>query len=181
MNPGVYIHEIATACALGADGDAVLRNLLSPEPPVVSGRMNLPDGRPVPVGQLPFEIGDSGTDSRCNLLADHLLKSLGPAIAQRMDSVGPRRTAVVIGTSTSGVREAGAAYALFLQELSGRRRRSSATRPRMWRDALARRGPFTESRRRARPEQRLSRVRQDCSRRGFAMWLLPAVLTRYVT
>jgi 3-oxoacyl-[acyl-carrier-protein] synthase-1 len=116
MNPGVYIHEIATACALGADGDAVLRNLLSPEPPVVSGRMNLPDGRPVPVGQLPFEIGDSGTDSRCNLLADHLLKSLGPAIAQRMDSVGPRRTAVVIGTSTSGVREAGAAYALFLQE-----------------------------------------------------------------
>lgn len=115
MIPNIYIHQIAVACALGADADAVQRNLLSPDPPAVGGRMSLPDGRTVPAGTLPFEIGGPDRDSRCNLLADHCLNSLGPAIAQHIESVGPRRIAVVIGTSTSGVREAGAAYELFLK------------------------------------------------------------------
>jgi 3-oxoacyl-[acyl-carrier-protein] synthase-1 len=111
----VYIHEFAVACALGADADSVQRNLLSPVPPTVRGRSDLVDGRSVPAGVLPFELADESSDSRCNLLADHLLAALAPAIAREKEAVGPRRMAAVVGTSTSGVREAGAAVASFLK------------------------------------------------------------------
>jgi 3-oxoacyl-[acyl-carrier-protein] synthase-1 len=115
MIPDIYIHEIALACALGADADAVQRNLLSSDPTVVGQRTSLLDGRSVPAGILQFEIGDPDTDSRCNRIADHCLKSLGPAIARWIDSVGAQRVAVVVGTSTSGVREAGVALEPFLK------------------------------------------------------------------
>lgn len=115
MTQAVYIHEFAIACALGADAEIVQRNLLSPTPPTVGGRMDLSNGRSVPVGALPFEIADSDADSRCNLIADHLLGSLSPAIAHQMELVGSQRVAVVVGTSTSGVRETGSAFESFLE------------------------------------------------------------------
>jgi 3-oxoacyl-[acyl-carrier-protein] synthase I len=115
MTQAVYVHEFAIACALGANADAVQRNLLSPAPPTVRGRMQLTDGRAVPAGVLPFELAGEFLDSRCNLLADHLLQSLGPAIERHMDLVGPQRVAVVVGTSTSGVREAGTAFESCLE------------------------------------------------------------------
>jgi 3-oxoacyl-[acyl-carrier-protein] synthase I len=115
MTQGVYIHEFAVACALGADAEAVQRNLMSPTPLTVRGRMQLVDGRSVPAGVLPIQFTDELADSRCNLIADHCLTSLGPAIAHRMELVGPRRVAVVVGTSTSGVREAGTAFESFLK------------------------------------------------------------------
>ena len=83
MTQGVYIHEFAVACALGADAEAVSRNLLSPMPPTVRGSMDLGDGRTAPAGILPFELTDESSDSRCNRLADHCLTSLGPAIGAR--------------------------------------------------------------------------------------------------
>jgi 3-oxoacyl-[acyl-carrier-protein] synthase-1 len=115
MTQAVYIHEYAVACALGADADIVQHNLLSPAPPTVCGRMELVDGRSVPAGALPFELADEPSGSRCNLLADHLIASIAPAIAREKASVAPRRIAVVIGTSTSGVRETGTAFASFLK------------------------------------------------------------------
>lgn len=115
MTQGVYIHEFAVACALGADAEAVSRNLLSPMPPTVRGSMDLGDGRTAPAGILPFELTDESSDSRCNRIADHCLKSLGPAIAREIASVGPKRIAVVVGTSTSGVREASAALESFVK------------------------------------------------------------------
>jgi 3-oxoacyl-[acyl-carrier-protein] synthase-1 len=77
--------------------------------------MELVDGRTVPAGVLPFEFADESSDSRCNLLADHLLASLAPAIVRETEAVGSRRIAVVVGTSTSGVRETGSAFASFLK------------------------------------------------------------------
>jgi 3-oxoacyl-[acyl-carrier-protein] synthase-1 len=114
MTQEVYIHEFAVACALGANAEVVQRNLLSPAPPTVSGRMELTDGRSVPVGALLFEIAGGSADSRCNLIADYLLRSLGPTITRQMDLVGSNRVAVVVGTSTSGVRETGSAFEAFL-------------------------------------------------------------------
>jgi 3-oxoacyl-[acyl-carrier-protein] synthase-1 len=115
MTQAVYVHEFAIACALGADAEAVQRNLFSPAPPTVRGRMELIDGRAVPAGVLPIELTEGSSESRCNRIADHCLKSLGPAIARRIDSVGAQRVAVVVGTSTSGVREAGVALESFLK------------------------------------------------------------------
>jgi len=109
MKRAVYIHEYAIACALGADADAVQRNLLSPAPRKISGQSRVPGGRMVPVGSIPFAL-DSDADSRCNRIADHLLDALNSALARRMDAVGPAEVAVIIGTSTSGVGEAGSAF-----------------------------------------------------------------------
>jgi 3-oxoacyl-[acyl-carrier-protein] synthase I len=115
MTQAIYIHEFAIACALGANGEDVERNLLSPAPPTVRGSVDLSDGRAVPAGVLPFELNDESSDSRCNRIADHCLKSLAPAIAREIETVGPKRIAVVVGTSTSGVREVGAALASFVE------------------------------------------------------------------
>jgi len=115
MTQAIYIHEFAIACALGANAEDVGRNLLSPTPRTVRGAVKLGDGRAVPAGVLPFELNDESSDSRCNRIADHCLKSLAPAIAREIETVGPKRIAVVVGTSTSGVREAGAALGSFVE------------------------------------------------------------------
>ena len=115
MTQAIYIHEFAIACALGANAEDVERSLLSPTPPTVRGAVKLGDGRAVPAGVLPFEINDESSDSRCNRIADHCLKALTPAIAREIETVGPKRIAVVVGTSTSGVREVGAALASFVE------------------------------------------------------------------
>jgi len=115
MTQAIYIHEFAIACALGANAEDVGRNLLSPTPPTVRGAVKLGDGRAVPAGVLPFELNDESSDSRCNRIADHCLKSLAPAIAREIETVGPKRIAVVVGTSTSGVREVGAALGSFVE------------------------------------------------------------------
>ncbi|HWY14485.1 MAG TPA: beta-ketoacyl-ACP synthase [Rhizomicrobium sp.] len=112
MKP-IYIHEFAIACPLGEDAETVRTNLLSSVPVTVSGRARLTDGRSVPAGVLPFEL--PGNESRCNLLAEHCLDALNGAVARHMQQTGPERFAVVIGTSTSGIREGGAAFEAFLQ------------------------------------------------------------------
>jgi 3-oxoacyl-[acyl-carrier-protein] synthase I len=115
VTQAIYIHEFAIACALGANAEDVERNLLSQAAPTVRGSVDLSDGRAVPAGVLPFELVDESSDSRCNRIADHCLKSLAPAIAREIESVGSKRIAVVVGTSTSGVREAGAALESFVE------------------------------------------------------------------
>ena len=115
MTRPIYIHEFAITCALGEDAQTVQRNLLSATPPVVSGQAILTDGRKAPVGLLPFELADDNSGSRCNRIADHCLKSLGPAIAHQMEDFGAARVAVIVGTSTSGVGEGTAAFAKYLE------------------------------------------------------------------
>ncbi len=109
MKRAVYIHEYSVACALGADTDVVRRNLLSPAPRKLSGQSRVPGGWTVPTGSMPFAL-ESDADSRCNRIADHLLTSLKPALVRHMERVASAKVAVVIGTSTSGVGEAGVAF-----------------------------------------------------------------------
>ncbi|HEY4124851.1 MAG TPA: beta-ketoacyl-ACP synthase [Rhizomicrobium sp.] len=108
MKRAVYIHEYSIACALGENVNAVRRNLLSPAPRAVAGEARVPGGRIVPAGAIAFALDGEGT--RSNRLADHCLSSLKPAIAQLIEAVGPKRVGVVVGTSTSGVREAGEVF-----------------------------------------------------------------------
>ncbi|HWE06035.1 MAG TPA: beta-ketoacyl-ACP synthase [Rhizomicrobium sp.] len=115
MKP-IYIQEFAIACPLGEDAQTVRTNLLSSAPTAIHDRADLTDGRSVPAGVLRFDL--SGRESRCNLLADRCLDALNGAVARQMEQTGPERFAVIIGTSTSGIREGGAAFEAFQQ--SGR-------------------------------------------------------------
>jgi 3-oxoacyl-[acyl-carrier-protein] synthase-1 len=107
MKPAVYIHEFAVLCALGEDARAARRNLLSPDPRPVAGISKLTDGRAVPVGAISFDAGSSSADTRCNQIADRCLASLELALVR---DVRAERVAVVVGTSTSGVREGSDAF-----------------------------------------------------------------------
>ena len=105
-----YIASHALACALGADKTQVATQLFSASPPTVSGRWTLADGREVPVGALPFSLGDGAltdqpTRSRTNRMLAHVLKDIGPAVAAAIERYGASRVGVVLGTSTSGVDE----------------------------------------------------------------------------
>lgn len=114
MSRPVYIHEFSVACALGDTVDTVRRNLLSETPKVVCGTAGLLDGRTVPVGSIEFELagGKSSADTFCNRLADHCLNEMGAAVDREKARVGADRIAVIVGTSTSGVREVGKAFSL---------------------------------------------------------------------
>ncbi|MDB5470449.1 MAG: Beta-ketoacyl synthase [Caulobacter sp.] len=110
MSRRAYVASHAVACALGADRAEVAANLFSAAPPTVAGRWTLADGRQVPVGALPFSLGegdlaDQPTRSRTNRLLAHALKDIGPAVAAAIDRYGASRVGVVLGTSTSGVDE----------------------------------------------------------------------------
>jgi 3-oxoacyl-[acyl-carrier-protein] synthase I len=106
MTRAAYIHEYAVLCPLGQTTATVRDTLLSRAPTQVSGCSTIIGGRSVPTGDLPDSLARSeAVDSRCNRIADHLLAELDPAIARHTDRVGAARVAVVVGTSTSGVRE----------------------------------------------------------------------------
>jgi 3-oxoacyl-[acyl-carrier-protein] synthase I len=110
MKPAIYIHEYAVICALGEDAQAVRRNLLSPGSRGVAGVSKLADGREVPVGAISLVAGREDVDTRCNRIADHCLASLEPALTRQLRDVRAERVAVVVGTSTSGVREGSDAF-----------------------------------------------------------------------
>jgi 3-oxoacyl-[acyl-carrier-protein] synthase-1 len=106
MRRAAYVHEYAVVCPLGRTTAEVRDNLLSRDPSRVSDRATTIDGRGVVTGALPDDLAQlEPADSRCNQIADHLLAELGPAIARHIAAVGAARVAVVVGTSTSGVRE----------------------------------------------------------------------------
>ena len=113
--PAIYIHEFAVLCALGDNTDAVERNLLSPAPKRIDGRAQLTDGRVVPVGEVSRDSAIDLADTRCNQLADRCLATLQPSLDRHRDAVGPERLAVVVGTSTSGVREGGDGFRTYVK------------------------------------------------------------------
>src|SRR5579862_6259603 len=103
MNSAVYIHEFAIVCALGEHTETVQRNLLSETPGSIVGQAQLTDGRAVPVGRTSFDPEMDLADTRCNQLADRCIRALESSVARHVNSVGPERLGVVVGTSTSGI------------------------------------------------------------------------------
>ncbi len=115
MTKAVYVHDFSIACALGEDAAQVRTRLLSSAPPPLSGSATLTDGRAIPAGVLQFELAGS-EDTRCNALADHCVAALESAIAALREKVGTRRIAVIVGTCTTGIREAGKAFERHLKQ-----------------------------------------------------------------
>ena len=70
MTRHAYVHSHAVACALGGDRSEVAANLFSAAPPTVAGRWRLADGREVPVGALPFALGELSQPMAIEALID---------------------------------------------------------------------------------------------------------------
>lgn len=105
----IYINAFSVACALGHDNRAVAHNLFGVSPAPVSDIAELLDGRIVPVGRLPFTLPAIANETRTNRLIDHCYAEVADAVTDVRERFGPARLGVVIGTSTSGVGEAGEA------------------------------------------------------------------------
>jgi 3-oxoacyl-[acyl-carrier-protein] synthase-1 len=107
MTQAIYIHDFSVLCALGGDSASVRRALMADAPPPVGGRWTLTDGRTVPVGAVTLDKLPGDADSRCNIMADRCLSEIDPANWNIGDK---SRLAVVMGTSSCGLFENGAAF-----------------------------------------------------------------------
>jgi 3-oxoacyl-[acyl-carrier-protein] synthase-1 len=114
--PPIFIAAFSAACALGADSAAIAANLFAAEPRRISGVAKLSDGRAVPVGRLPFELGAAPGETRTNRILAHCYERIADDVAAVREACGADRLGVVMGTSTSGIGESTAAIRLKLME-----------------------------------------------------------------
>ena len=115
MSGDIYIAGFSVACALGMDNAAVAANLFAATPPRIGDTAQLGDGRAVPVGRLPGALDGAEGATRTNRIVAHCLAPLRDTIAAAKARYGSERVGVVIGTSTSGIGEGGAALAEKLE------------------------------------------------------------------
>jgi 3-oxoacyl-[acyl-carrier-protein] synthase-1 len=106
-----YVHQIAAACALGEDIDAIAETLFTAtRSPLVMTDDYLP-GRVLPVGRVDVP---PLADTRNNSLLAVALAPLRAAVEQLKTRYGAERIAVILGSSTSGIAEGEAAVAHHL-------------------------------------------------------------------
>ncbi|MET0182279.1 MAG: beta-ketoacyl-ACP synthase [Caulobacterales bacterium] len=110
----IFIADYSVACALGADRAEVMRNLFAGAAYTETAR--LVGGREIPVGRLPFALMGDADETRTNWILAHVYAPLAAQIEQAKARYGAHRVGVVIGTSTSGIGEAGEAIKLKLTE-----------------------------------------------------------------
>ncbi|MFO1339619.1 MAG: beta-ketoacyl-ACP synthase [Burkholderiaceae bacterium] len=111
----VYLQALGLSCALGADEAPVRAALFSAAPrPLPVSALHSP-GRPLPLGLAAVEPAPLPVDlprpwaSRTNALVAQVLPALRAAVGTAIERFGPRRVAVVLGSSTAGVLEGEAA------------------------------------------------------------------------
>ena len=110
MKPA-YLHPPGIVCALGSGVAEVRARLLGADVPAAPpGSGDLLPGRSLPVGRVDASLpASSGWPlihrSRNNRLAAEALRQIEPAVQAAIARHGPQRVAVVLGGSTSGVRE----------------------------------------------------------------------------
>jgi len=113
--PNIYLNALGIACTLGSGAEAVRAAMASATGPS-GGELTdrYTPGRMLHLGTMP-QLGEPSGDmpprvrSRNNAMIDHLLAQIRPAVDNAVSLSGPARVAVVIGTSTSGIREGGEA------------------------------------------------------------------------
>jgi 3-oxoacyl-[acyl-carrier-protein] synthase I len=106
----VFIADYAMVCALGDCNEAIAANLFAPAPPLVAGVAHLSDGRAMPVGAVTAALAEPAHESRTNQLIAHCYAPLSARVEALRARFGAARLGIVIGTSTSGIGEAGAAF-----------------------------------------------------------------------
>lgn len=116
MNARYFLNDLGIVNALGSDRDSILRNLLRGIAPGMQMQTGwLPD-RAVMVGTVTAALPEwppalAQFDCRNNRLLLSASQQIAPALNAAIERYGRERVAVVIGSSTSGIREGEAAYA----------------------------------------------------------------------
>ncbi len=105
----IFIEAYGLACALGADSASVADQLFSGAPLRPLAKASLIDGREVAVGHVPLALEPAPGETRTNALLTHCYGQIAEAVAGARARFGAHRLAVVMGSCTSGIREAGAA------------------------------------------------------------------------
>lgn len=115
MSSAVYLHAMGLSCALGVDAASVRAALYSPAPSALPVSDQYSPGRELPLGLAAVEPPSplAGLPapwvSRTNALVAQTLPAVRQAVEAARERFGPERVAVVLGTSTAGVREGEAA------------------------------------------------------------------------
>jgi 3-oxoacyl-[acyl-carrier-protein] synthase-1 len=112
----ITIETYEAACALGDRAGSVSAALFDDAPLLVHDHETLIDGRSVPVGRVPFSLDGYPGRTRTNRLLAHLYAGIADAVMDLRETVGPKRLAVVIGTSTTGIGEGGKSLAAKLED-----------------------------------------------------------------
>ncbi|MBV8273326.1 MAG: beta-ketoacyl-ACP synthase [Cupriavidus sp.] len=115
MTAPIYLNALGIACTLGSGAEPVRAAMAAATGPS-GGELTdrYTPGRMLHLGTMP-QLGEPSDDmaprvrSRNNAMIDHLLAQIRPAVDNAVSLSGPTRVAVVIGTSTSGIREGGKA------------------------------------------------------------------------
>lgn len=118
MKPRVFLNDLGLVCALGEGKRAVAEAMFagvapgmrvcgaySPEP-LMLGQVD------APLPELP--LSDRRFQSRNNRLLLAALAEIRDSLSARLAHCDPRRVGIVLGTSTSGVAEAGEAIAQYV-------------------------------------------------------------------
>ena len=104
----MYLHNLGIVCSLGHDRPSVLNNLLQAQPPPLAPVPGLSSTIPalsVPGNLPPVPVSLCDYDCRNNRLLLAALGQIEDSLAALVKRVGPQRTGIVIGSSTSGIAE----------------------------------------------------------------------------
>ena len=110
MTP-VFLNELGICCALGRDAESVAASLFAADAPRgVASTEAVTPGRPLALGLVEGALPDLGAlpvvlHGRNNALAALALAPIRAAVDAAIARHGADRVAIVLGTSTSGVRE----------------------------------------------------------------------------
>lgn len=111
-----YLDALGVICALGEGRRAVLRGLLDGDTAGIAPQAWPASARALPVGAVRTPLpalpdDDPAYATRNNRLLAACLHQVEPALARALARYGAARIGVVIGTSTTGIAEAGAGIA----------------------------------------------------------------------
>jgi len=116
MSAPIYINAFSISSPLGSDTGTTAKHLFAGDQSGLSTTMGLLDGRAIPVGRVTFDplppppklvADDRG---RNNDLIRHCLRKVETNVQAAMDVHGPDRVGVILGSSTSGIERAEAAF-----------------------------------------------------------------------
>ncbi|MDH0649613.1 beta-ketoacyl-[acyl-carrier-protein] synthase family protein [Pseudomonas sp. GD03858] len=113
-----YLNALGLVCALGRSQAEVAARLFAGDCSGMRHQAGWIPGRQPPVGAVSGELPTlplADWQSRNNQLLYSAALQIEPAIRQAIAEHGPQRIAVILGTSTSGIAEASAGIAHYLQ------------------------------------------------------------------
>jgi 3-oxoacyl-[acyl-carrier-protein] synthase-1 len=113
-----YLNDMEIACSLGANKVNVFQNLMKTDVAASEKKINLISGKSCIEMTLPFElpiIPDKFQkyQSKNNQLLYHLFQGIQHAVSIAIQKYSKQRIGVVMGTSSSGMKEGEEAYAYY--------------------------------------------------------------------